>query len=808
MIFSYHFLRRTLCLAAASICSLVILQAQISDIVSRVTVGEYRFGESLSVDVELLNAVALDRVEIAYRSFGQSSFKQLEMSVRGNIASGVISAGDLTPPFMEYYLLLYKRGVTTAETYPIDNAIDHPLKIDLRAADHSSDPVIVLSPEANERVKPEDLFISFSLLRADSIINKSNIKTYLDDADISANAVVSDNLVVVRPAVPMNVGKHTIRVELFDMQGNPAHSLTWEFSVAGNEPTEQSSSLSSAWMYNYSLQAETRNENISDVATPFNRITASAGANYNQYKILGSLYVTNEEKDFRQPQNRFFIGAQSSWLKLGYGDNYPSFPDLIMNGKRVRGFTGNLTLNSFNLDVSQGDIIRRVETDTLKTFPEDSLAVEQLRDSTATYGLYDPVTRRWAKFSYGTFNRNVLAIRPSFGPRDGAHLGFTYLKSTDDVSSIRYGSHPQENLVLGSDLLLPIDNRNIEITAQAAISATNQDITNGSFTDQDIDSIYNDHSESDRTTIRRIRDIVSRFITVNENLIPLNMKNLPTLAYEGGLSLNYFNNYFKSTYLRHGNNFESFGQSFIRTDVVGYTVSDRLGLVRNQVFLSGGFERLQDNTAETKSATTTFTTTNASISYFPRTDLPNITVAYLLASSINDRNTDPVLGVDDKTNRFFVQLGKEFTPGGSKHNAMLGVSASTRDDQTPKNLDTKNTNISFSDRITFTIPLQLLLSVSSNSNTFPSPASVSTYKDSTVNYTTVYLNAQYRLMEDKLRLEGSLSPTFGDIGRTFIDARVQYYFLRNVSLLSQLSLYMNKNIKNDIIWSFILRADV
>jgi hypothetical protein len=296
-------------------------------------------------------------------------------------------------------------------------------------------------------------------------------------------------------------------------------------------------------------------------------------------------------------------------------------------------------------------------------------------------------------------------------------------------------------------------------------------------------------------------------MTVNEHLIPLGMKNMPTLSYEGTMALNYFNNNFKFIYLRHGNNFESYGQSFIRTDVVGYTIADRLALAKNQVFLSGGFEQLQDNTAETKSSTTTFATTNVSVSYFPKTDLPSITIAYLLASSRNELPVNSVLGVDDKSSRVFVQLGKEFSFG-AKHNTTLGISTSTRDDQTLRNLDSKNTNVSFSDRVTFSIPLQFLLSVSTNANTFSSPASMSTFKDSTVNYSTLYLNAQYSLLEDKLRLESTISPTFGDIQRTFIDARVQYYFLRNISLLSQLNFYLNKNIRNDIIWSFILRADV
>jgi hypothetical protein len=55
---------------------------------------------------------------------------------------------------------------------------------------------------------------------------------------------------------------------------------------------------------------------------------------------------------------------------------------------------------------------------------------------------------------------------------------------------------------------------------------------------------------------------------------------------------------------------------------------------------------------------------------------------------------------------------------------------------------------------------------------------------------------------------GALSPTFGDIERTMIDARAQYFILTNLSLIGQSSFYLNKATTNDYIWSFILRLDM
>ena len=803
------FRNRAPLLALALFFLLTGFSSQISDIVSRVNVGVPHPGEPLRIEAELINAAVIERVEIAYRSFGQSTFRLSEMSLVGNTATVVIPAADLAPPFLEYYIILHKRDGAATETFPVLTPAEHPLKVDLQAPGEGGESsIIILSPEQNDNIAPEDLYVSYSLLRADSTVDPANIKTYIDGNDVSQNAVRSGNLVVVRPAVNLPPGKHTIRVDVGDGKGNIQETISWEFS--STEPGATAPLMGpSAWTYHYSAQAETRNESIQDVVTPFNRLRVSGNADYGQYRILGNVYLTNEEKDTRQPQNRYFIGAEASWLKLGYGDHYPVFPEFIMNGIRVRGLAGNLTLGTFNLDVSQGEIIRHVESDTIKTFPADSLAAEQQRDPTGAYGVYDPtsVPVRWAKFSYGTYDRSLFAVRPSFGNREGGHIGFSFLKSKDDMGSIKYGHKPKENAVAGTDILMPFDNHKVEITAEAAFSATNEDITNGTFSDEQIDSIFQDLGPDQIDNIKKIRNAFEKVITVNENLVPLNMTNTPTLAYEGALALNYFDNYFKFTYLRHGSNFESFGQAFTRTDVVGYNINDHLRLMNGQWQLTGGFERLNDNTANTKPATTTFTTGSVSVGYFPQSNAPNVTLAYYLASSLNDKASDTLFGVDDQSNRILLQLGKDFMLG-ARHNASAGISFSNRDDHTVNNLDTKNTTLTLSNISTFAIALQTILSLNYVSNSFKVPSGGPTLKDTTIGYTTLFMQATYRMFHEKLRLMGALSPTFGDIERTMIDARAQYFILTNLSLIGQSSFYLNKATTNDYIWSFILRLDM
>lgn len=787
------------------------LDAQVSDRIARISVGRYDYGKPLPIQIELSNTAGLDHIDLAYRQFGQQTFKHIEMPVIASVASASVPAHDLVPPFIEYYVTLYGGNETVLETYPLTNAELQPTKVELVEQPPAPNEIVILSPEPEERVRPDDVLISFSLTRFDSTADQPATKIYLDGNDISDQAVVSGDLFVISPSNhsgEVEPGSHIIRVEVYDLQGNSLASTQWNFSARG--VGEQLSGIAE-WRYRSQVQLETRNENIAGQATPYNRVTVSASGTNGDFRVHGKFYATNEEDARRQPQNRFFIGAESPWLKLGYGDSHPSMPDLIMNGKRVRGFAGALTLGAFSLDVVKGDIIRRIQPNVIKTFSIDSLTSEQQRDPGGFFREYDASTTpaTWAKLQRGTFNRNLLLIRPAVGSSEN-RFGLSLLHSKDDIGSIQYGSKPQENTVAGTDLILSFDNRNIQFSGQAAFSFTNGDITSGTLTDADLDSIFSDTSydANSRRDIERARDWFSRFITVNEHLKPLSLKNSATLAYEGALALNYFDNAFRFMFLRHGESFESFGQSYLRTDVVGFNLSDRYR-ASEQVILNAGFEQLKDNTAKTKATTTTFSTANAGVTFISKTEVPNVTVGYILASNRNPIHLDSAYAISDRTDRVLVQLGRQFQYHG-QHNTTLGLSTSSRNDKTIRNLDTKNTLVTLGVTSTYTIPLQTSFSASASVSEFSTGASLQPPTLMKLTYTTLYANAQYRLAQERLRLTGTLSPTFGDIKRTLLDAGAQYFFRKDLSLQSQLSIYLNAgaNSVNDVIWSMIFRLDI
>lgn len=808
-----NFRQRLGLIAAALFLFLSVLSAQVSERITAFRTDTFRPGMPLTATVELSNTVGIDHIEFAYRQFGKQVYSRREMILSGTTATLTIPATDLAPPFLEYFIQFFGAGGTIVETYPVSDPENHPNQIQLEESASSRREIIILSPEENEKVRAEEVVISFSLLHADSSVDPQSTRIFIDGTDISSSAVISNELIVISPenfSISLSGGRHTIRVDLFGKDGTPGASNSWSFIV--REFVDQSVSPMkesyAGWRYRGSAQLETRNEKISNSVTPYNRSTVSAGASHGDLSFNGRLHITNEEKPSRQPQNRFFIGMEYKWITLGYGDTYPVISDMIMTGKRVRGINGSLSLGAFSLDIIKGDITRHIDTDVLKTFPVDSLVSEQQQDPAAAFIVYDSSSaiHQWAKIRPGTFDRNLLVVSPTFGRADN-RIRFSYLKSKDNIESIRFGVKPQENAVFGSDLLLTFDDRNIEISGQAAVSMTNKDITNGSLTEDEIYTIFGSSSDIDPDDVNDMRKYFSGIITVNEHLIPLSLKNQSTLAYDAGIGLHYFNNSFRFTYLRHGESFQSFGQPFYRTDIKGYSITDRLRLADNQLLISGGYERLQDNTAQTKATTTTSQTGNVGVTYTSRTDIPSISLGYLLASNDNELHPDSLFATDDQTHRFIVQLNKRFTYG-AQHSASLSFTTSNRDDKTKQNLDTRTTTFTLGNISRFTIPLQTTVSASFNSTKLNSTALIPGVSGTSINYTTLYLNGIYRMAGDRLRLSGTVNPTFGDISRTLLDANAQYFFLPNLSLQSQLSFYLNKQTDNDVIWSFILRLDI
>ncbi|MBI3787048.1 MAG: hypothetical protein HY276_02225 [Ignavibacteriales bacterium] len=793
-----------------------ILQAQVSSVIIRVNTPTVSQNQPLPVSVEYTPSANVQRVLFKYRGFGETEFKQQEMLIAGNSASATLGAQYVLPPYIEYYIEIEMAG-GKSETYPLENPQMNPLKATIKPVDPKNLEVRILSPEPGETVASEDMVIAVSLFYSSDAVNRKATKLYLNGVDVTSSAIFSDDVFLYSPKNfprTLSLGLQFLKIELYDNNGALYHTVESDFNLStATALAEQESRLRAG----IEGQAEYRNENISSVSNTFTRGNVRFNGTYKSLNFGSSILLTNEEQSGRQPQNRFLLYGDLDFLKVQVGDAYPKFPSYIVSGKRVRGVSANLALKFFNVDVTFGETLRNIEgiatSDT--TFADSSGLNARPENSVQQSGF------KYTLFNPGTFTRDFIAVRPSFGSGENFQWGLTYMKAKDKVGSITYGSAPQENLVVGTDLLIAFDDQKFRLEGQASLGLTNKNITKGSFTQADYDKMagVGDTSltaserasrKQDADDLKKIGDLASKFITINENLFPLNPvgTGLPGVSYEGILSLNYFNNFIRAQYYQRGAAYVSFGNEFLQSDIKGLGISDRIRMLQNRVLLSVSYENRKDNTASTKRATTTYANLSTSVTIYPGNDIPSFTVGYGNGTRSSDAaKTDSLLVADDATNRISLQIAHDFT-WGARHNLSLGMSLADKKDNTFNKQDQTNNSFYGSLTTIYSIPLQTTVSLNINNTKSQllvlSPVRLLTPQE--FKLTSLSVNAQYRILNEKLRLAGTVAPTFGDLKRTLIQMGADYAITENHSIIFQYDYIQNPApAVNDNIISLIYR---
>jgi len=793
-----------------SVSASLYSSAQPSDYFLSVHHQEATEETSLEIRVDLIRAGGIQEIFLMYRQFGSSEYTPIEMTVAGNSATAVIPEENVSPPHIEYYIKLISND-GSEHTYPVTDPEYHPEMAPVTSVTRLRDEIIILSPQENETVEFQDLVVSVSLFELPDKYTKDETQVFISDKDITGHTIISGDILI---AVPANIdglelpgGQQTIRLALQERNTGEVHSFSWRFNLTGVPTIDP---VTQDFRYDVSMRGESRNESFGGASTWYNRSTVTFDGRLPWVRFRSNLHVTNEERSFRQPQNRYSFSAEMPWLRLHAGDTYPRFPSLIMNGRRLRGFFGELELGWFNLEYATGQTIRGVEgneLDRIAAFDEDGFAIQPPSNSI----LVDDST--YAVFRFGTHTRTLTAIRPSFGSRDFVQMGFTYLHSQDDVGSVEFGRRPAENLVVGSDLRVSLDRRRIQFVGEIAGSMQNTDISRGNLTREELDELMGGGA------VEQLEDVISlstlqSFITVNQYLVPFDPTQLSSLAMDLNLRLNYFGNNLQIGYIRRGNDYNSFGLAALRRDVAGIRVRDRLRVMENQLYFDVSVESLRDNLHDTKAHTTHFNRYDASVSYYPRRDFPSISVGYGYYKNDNNVALMEPMAIRDVTNRFFTQLSHNFF-WRAHHNGSISFNMSLRDDQTDRDADVDIYNVIAMVNSRFDdLPLRTTIGLGMYHSKIPffqapeEDNGQGQFVQTNFDYYNIILGGEYRFLEDDLRINASFIPTFGDYNRTIFQAGAQYYFMRNLSVVFQADYLLNPDARNDMVSQLMLRYDI
>ncbi|OGB68893.1 MAG: hypothetical protein A2Y94_04015 [Caldithrix sp. RBG_13_44_9] len=686
----------------------------------------------VEITISNFSGIPVTEVQLWYRWSGESRFKMYPMGNEGFNYFASLNVGEGNGHLLEYYFTIAYMD-NRNESYPSDAPAIRVFRTAVQTLRNYGDQIVIISPEQEEQLYSSDVVVSASFGSLLSMIDIEKTKLYLNTWDVTPYLQKFGDFITFSPhTVPM--GRHKIRLELYDRQGQLVASREWFFTSLSARGGEKPSG---EWAISGRFFAETRQENLGEgnLDNSYNQSGLQLRADYNNWDLGGRLYFSNQEKSSRQPVNRYsgfvrYNFMNDNYISLEAGDTYPKLNPMIMQNIFLRGFYARMYMKMFNLDFATGTTNRGID------------------------GSYNPADSTTV---YGTYRRKITTVRPSFGSGEQFQLGFTYLKGKDDINSINYGINPQENAAFGSDLFLGFDQHRIIFEGNVNTSLYNRNIQGGSIPFDSLANIFDNISDSDK----EFYDLVNKFVTVNQYLILR-----PGLAYQGRLLLRYFKNNFSFIYESVDEDYYSLGQPYLLRDNRGFHLVDNIALLQNQLFVTLGYRQYHNNLQDIKSNTTDTKNFYGNISYFPMHNLPELTIGYNNYSRNNDVPVDSLESIlnrpeDNQTSSINFSAGYRFILKSLQNRIGLDLMNYRRDDIF-KYAESTSDYLTVNLRSQYAIPLQTLLEVilQKTESGMDDPT-----LGSELNFTTFGLGGNYKFTnvftEDQLTLQANLR--FGSI---------------------------------------------
>ena len=772
-----------------------------------------------------INQQQVQEALLFYRVDGDISFSQKEATLRNGIFSVRHRVDDNGASTFEYFFLL---RLTNGQevSFPEADFNENPIRVpivgnDTDEAEYEQLTGVdynILSPEEGTAFTEEDFVVAVALFYDQSTIEPGAFHLFVDGEDVTANADTSSHFISYAPE-KIRIGNHTIALDYITNSGDRLRLIGWEFSII--DPSKaQYAGFGERRVPVGSLELTARNQDvggdINDALTGRLRVSGSQG--YFNYSVNG--FLTSQESSRLQPQNRFGVNLNyGKWWRHNAGHIFPSISNLSLAGRRVFGVNSSIHLlnEGFNVQFLYGELNRDVSNIygsllRQEVFTEDGTAVVD-----TTYSL------NFANEGRGTFTREIIGGRVAFGNPRKFQFGVHAIKVQDDTSSIdritdftslqtfrrdltsglsagdinkltnqpellavNGNPTPSGNFVAGADLKFNADKRRIQFEGEVSAGVLNNDITGGALTVERADELGFDIDEDDADLLDRL----SRFIIVNENLnnLPLRITDdddteffFPTaiLAGNGVTSLNYGANNLRVQYRWIGPDYNSLANNTVRRDVAGITITDRVRLFRNRIFLTLGYESLEDNVVGNLDATTTTDTYRSNISWYPVNRLlPRLSLGFRARTRDNDiARFNPNLGIgnlnasvqnfqivngdtlgaptarSNSTFNFNGSITQQFELFGMLHDASVNLNTLQTTDDVFEFGDTKSTSVSLNVNSRFTLfPLNTNFGFTVNNT-----ETISGLNE--FNIFGFFVGGTYFLMDGKLRLTGRLAAT-------------------------------------------------
>jgi len=667
--------------------------------------------------------------------------------------------------------------------------------------------VLIMSPNPGEEISGNDILIAVSFYRMNGV-NPGDIKLTLDGQDITSQAFIDSDMISCL-VDNLDPGEHQATLVL----GGPVRPETWSFSVSMKEP---------ALEYSGRIRSGSSVDQIGDQSLNISQVMLNMkGTAYEWLKFRTNVKLTTQENLLYQPRNVYgFSFALQDFATLNLGDSNPRISYFTMNGKRIRGLDANLKIGWFNAHLVQGEINRAVQGASEKAY---EYTIDTDDEGTKYLSL--------GRSGY-TFKQNVLSGRLALGRGEKFQWGLNFMKARDDTTSVTQvlddativyspdatgyvagldsgtvytirdlgsivqfqdganwsGAGPKDNIVLGTDLGIYLDNKRILLEGELAFSLTNNNIWGGPLTLAAMDTLIDDSldnkiSSFDLSGLPDPADY-AHILIINSNLTPLipidinafgdsstvsiddAVLSMPSLAYRGRAVVNYFGNYLAMEYSQVGPEFNSLANPYLVTNKREFSFSDKLKLLQNRLMITAGYKHQDDDILTTVENVESQNTLSLGVNALPGPGLPTVNFTY--RSIDRDNGIDEIVQLTDTTfsdnrenthtDNLMLNVSHRFELLWSHSMNGTFVMVGKKDqfvdrDETyvDPGISTRVFNITLSTR--YRVPLKTTINMNTNS----SELSIGPGERGKQDFLTGSLDAEYSFLDNKISARGGLN---------------------------------------------------
>ena len=638
-------------------------------------------GDDIVLSVTMFTSDPIVSGMLFFRSKNQISYQEIPMQFSNGNWDVVIPGRSVQGDGIEYVIILHKRSWGRISIPNIDSPFGDPLLINIsqkenvinteifnvnkekksKNENYVDADILILSPEKNTIVRPDEVVIAVSLFNTD-IIDTSNFKIVINGQDLTKQASIDGGIFTLIPE-ELSIGLQRVKLFFKTSYGLEITPLEWSFNV-----TKAMVNVSESFTYKGNLGALSTNSTASGVDLNERQSNGRIDGELSWIKARYSYKNSSRQSVFLQPLNRETLTLQvTDYLKLEYGDVYPSLSPFLLDGKRVSGRHIHVDLPWLDFQYVNGKLTEQVDyrkgkVDGGYTFlPNDSeFSVDGNRIFSFTRSGY-------------TFPQKISALRLSFSVFNLFNGGFHFLKAKDDFddlpqlinenemfsfsaqdstidsvyifndyinenSEIKFsdfqkltseygdsiyiptsnwgGVTPKENLVAGFNFETTLDNRNIIFQLAWNYSMTNNNIWNGPLTLDELDtkldslkdgkildvSLEGVPDPDDYKDIFTINEFMTPFSPIDPVALEKNpfraILNMPSSALHLRLKGSYTLNNILVEYKQIGPQFYTFGNPYMTNNIREFTIKDRLSLLGRRLMFVVGYSSKDNNLTE------------------------------------------------------------------------------------------------------------------------------------------------------------------------------------------------------------------